>query len=209
MLLLTFLLLDDIMRLGGVFAVGELTIFARRLKESRERSGLKQKELAEQVEVTPQTISAYEKAEVDGKGKNPTLENAVEIAKVLNVSLDWLCGMDCNQSKSEREMTLGDCAKMIEDMFFWCSVEFSSLSETKTIRHGSSIDDFEFEDVTETYPAIVFKYGDMRKFIEDFRKMRSLLNDKTIDLDLYDRWLQDRIASLDQISCSIEHELPF
>ena len=189
--------------------MGELTIFARRLKESRERSGLKQKELAEQVEVTPQTISAYEKAEVDGKGKNPTLENAVEIAKVLNVSLDWLCGMDCNQSKSEREMTLGDCAKMIEDMFFWCSVEFSSLSETKTIRHGSSIDDFEFEDVTETYPAIVFKYGDMRKFIEDFRKMRSLLNDKTIDLDLYDRWLQDRIASLDQISCSIEHELPF
>ena len=209
MLLLTSLLLDDIMRLGGVFAVGELTIFARRLKESRERSGLKQKELAEQVEVTPQTISAYEKAEVDGKGKNPTLENAVEIAKVLNVSLDWLCGMDCNQSKSEREMTLGDCAKMIEDMFFWFSVEFSSLSETKTIRHGSSIDDFEFEDVTETYPAIVFKYGDMRKFIEDFRKMRSLLNGKTIDLDLYDRWLQDRIASLDQISCSIEHELPF
>ena len=184
--------------------MGELTTFARRLKESRERSGLKQKELAEQVNVTPQTISAYEKAEVDGKGKNPTLENAVEIAKVLNVSLDWLCGMECSQSKPDREMTLGDCAKMIADMYFWFSVGFDYIEKTFTILRTGYSDDAELVTRTENCPAIVFKSGDMRKFLEDFRKMRSLLNDKTIDLDLYDRWLQDRITALDQIPCSTQ-----
>ena len=37
----------------------ELTLFAKRLKKAREQRGMKQKELAEKIDVTPQTISAY------------------------------------------------------------------------------------------------------------------------------------------------------
>lgn len=185
----------------------ELTTFAQRMKQSRERMGLKQKDLAERVSVTPQTISAYENADVGGKGKNPTLENALEIAKALDVSLDWLCGMERSQPKPDREMTLGDCANMIVEMFFWPSVDFSSITETETVRHGFSVDDVEFENVTNTYPAIVFLRGEIRRFLEDFRKMRSLLNDKTINLDFYNRWLQDRITSLDQKPCSTQNPL--
>ena len=70
-----------------------LTIFAERMKQSRERKGMKQNELAKAVNVTPTTISSYEKADTEGNGKKPTLENAQAIAETLGVSLDWLCGM--------------------------------------------------------------------------------------------------------------------
>lgn len=70
-----------------------LTIFAQRMKQSRERKGMKQNELAKAVKVTPTTISSYEKADTEGNGKKPTLENAQAIAETLGVSLDWLCGM--------------------------------------------------------------------------------------------------------------------
>lgn len=70
-----------------------LTTFAQRMKQAREKKGLKQNELAKAVGVTPTTISAYEKSDTDGNGKKPTLENAQAIAEVLGVSLDWLCGM--------------------------------------------------------------------------------------------------------------------
>lgn len=70
-----------------------LTTFAQRMKQAREKKGLKQNELAKAVGVTPTTISAYEKSDTEGNGKKPTLENAQAIAEKLNVSLDWLCGM--------------------------------------------------------------------------------------------------------------------
>lgn len=72
-------------------------IFAKRLKESRLRTGLKQADLAEKAGITAASISAYESA--DGtKGKNPSLENAKAIAKALGVSLDWLCGLSDSNS---------------------------------------------------------------------------------------------------------------
>lgn len=58
-----------------------LTIFAQRMKQSRERKGMKQNELAKAVKVTPTTISSYEKADTEGNGKKPTLENAQAIAE--------------------------------------------------------------------------------------------------------------------------------
>ncbi len=70
-----------------------LTTFAQRMKQAREKKGLKQNELAKAVGVTPTTISAYEKSDTEGNGKKPTLENAQAIAESLGVSLDWLCGM--------------------------------------------------------------------------------------------------------------------
>lgn len=71
-----------------------LTIFAERMKATREEKGLKQNELAKMVGVTPTTISAYEKSDTEGNGKKPTLENAQAIAKALGCSLDWLCGIE-------------------------------------------------------------------------------------------------------------------
>lgn len=82
-----------------------LTTFAQRMKQAREKKGLKQNELAKAVGVTPTTISAYEKSDTDGNGKKPTLENAQAIAENLGVSLDWLCGMADTSGGGYTELT--------------------------------------------------------------------------------------------------------
>lgn len=90
-----------------------LTVFAERMKQARTQAGIKQNELAKTVHVTPTTISAYEKADTDGNGKKPTLENAQKIASALGVSLDWMCGNDQASPKSITEFSLQDFLKSI------------------------------------------------------------------------------------------------
>lgn len=64
-------------------------IFATRLKEARETLHISQTALAENVELTSASISAYEKGI-----KSPTLDTAKAISEALGVSLGWLIGAD-------------------------------------------------------------------------------------------------------------------
>lgn len=66
-----------------------ISLFAKNLKKERERLNITQKALAEQVNATPTTISAYEKGT-----KNPSLDMAANLAKTLGISLDCLCGLN-------------------------------------------------------------------------------------------------------------------
>ena len=59
-----------------------------RIREARERAGLNQKQLAEVLHISAQSISAFE------KDKYPSLDNLRRIAETLEVSTDWLLGMD-------------------------------------------------------------------------------------------------------------------
>lgn len=69
-------------------------IFAQRLKYCREYAKLKQNELAVKADILPATLSTYEAFNMSSGGKKPSLHNAMKLAKTLDVSLDWLCGID-------------------------------------------------------------------------------------------------------------------
>lgn len=71
--------------------MGDLTIFSKRLKEARQKAELTQAELAEKAGTTAATISSYESI---GSIKKASLDLVINFAKALNVSLDWLCGLD-------------------------------------------------------------------------------------------------------------------
>ena len=60
--------------------------FASRLREARLAANLQQTELSEKSGVNRKTISYYEVS-----GKSPSMDNAMALAKALNVSLAWLC----------------------------------------------------------------------------------------------------------------------
>ncbi len=62
--------------------------FAQRLKSLLDRRGINQNALAEQLQTTEATVSRY----VNGI-RTPNIETAVEISRVLNVSMDELCGV--------------------------------------------------------------------------------------------------------------------
>jgi transcriptional regulator with XRE-family HTH domain len=66
--------------------------FYIRLRFCRLARGITQKDLAEKIGITPATISAYENLD-SNKRKNPTFDKGIEMARALNVSLDWLGGL--------------------------------------------------------------------------------------------------------------------
>ena len=66
-----------------------MTIFTERLKELRLKKGLTQTELGEKVGVKQNSFTNWE----NGK-REPSFENLIKLADLLEVSLDWLFGRE-------------------------------------------------------------------------------------------------------------------
>ena len=64
-------------------------IFPQRLKELRLKKGLTQTELGKKVGVKQNTFTNWE----NGK-REPSFENLIKLADLLEVSLDWLFGRE-------------------------------------------------------------------------------------------------------------------
>ena len=66
-----------------------MDIFAVRLKEQRLEKGLKQKQLADAVNTTDDSIYSWEKGR-----SQPSIEQIRQLCKTLNVSADYLLGLE-------------------------------------------------------------------------------------------------------------------
>ena len=173
--------------------MAELTEFAKNLRRIREERKLTQSALAEMIGVTPQTISAYENGNGE-KGKNPTLDKAIDLAEKLGVSLDELCGHDCKpESRAE---TLGDVARLLCMMWNWRSTIFFKHETIGYDACGAH---------DESIPAIAFDGGPIRKFLEDYVKLQRLLSEKTIDFQMFSDWVSMKINALDDISVDSQY----
>ena len=80
-------------------------LFSERLKKARADKGWSQIKLADAVGVRQNTISGYENSAGE-KGNSPKLDVAARIAECLDVSLDWLVGMDKENNESEMTGTV-------------------------------------------------------------------------------------------------------
>ena len=80
-------------------------IFANRFKEAREKKNITIKALQPLVGASPSAMSGY------ATGKNlPPLDVAAKIAKELDVSLDWLCGLSDNMADHGEDFSCVDAA---------------------------------------------------------------------------------------------------
>ena len=66
-----------------------MSIFGDDIKRLRKNKGLKQQEIAELLGVKQNTYSDWENGKTD-----PSFENLVKLADLLDVSLDWLFGRE-------------------------------------------------------------------------------------------------------------------
>lgn len=67
-------------------------IYSRRIAEIRRSNHWTQKELAEELRVAQNTVSAWE------QGKNePNITTLCRIAKIFDVSIDYICGYEKNR----------------------------------------------------------------------------------------------------------------
>ena len=74
------------------------SLFANRLRQERERLGLMQKELAQKLDIPPNTYNGYE----TGK-RSPNLEITKHISDILKISVDYLLGRtDFKELNKER-----------------------------------------------------------------------------------------------------------
>lgn len=62
-------------------------MYGKRIRQARKEKGLTQKQLADKVYIHQNMISAYERGTIV-----PPFTTVIAIAKVLEVSLDWIAG---------------------------------------------------------------------------------------------------------------------
>ena len=175
--------------------------FSKRLKQALDAKEMKQSYLADQAKTSAANISNYIRG-----AAFPPLDSLVEIAKVLNISLDWLCDLERNEDKAAPK-TLGDVARVFSSMLYWDTVEFSNMTRTEEIFCGDPYEGGRLVEQETTYPAIIFIDGDIQKFISDLRTMQELKKQGTIDYNLFSRWLNDRLLALDKISIDTQEPL--
>lgn len=90
----------------------EKTLFPTRLRCLRKKKGLSQKALAEKLNYRYTAISNYE------SGRNqPGLRELIMLAKVFDVSVDFLVGNDRDKTLSEKEIFYGDGMKNFVNLY--------------------------------------------------------------------------------------------
>lgn len=159
-----------------------LTTFAERMKQARTAAGMKQNELAKAVGVTPATISAYEKASTEGTGKNPTLENAQKIARILGVSLDWICGNGQSTPDDVTDFSMQDYLKSIAIVLYEMSVETEYKKEKKQAE-------------------IYIKNPEMAFFCNQVQNLLAVYRNGTLTTDMYNDCIKRLISGFTKEHC--------
>ncbi len=85
-------------------------MFAERLKVARKISNLNQVELAKKLGVSKQSVSNWENDNIQ-----PSIDALIRISKVLNVSADYLLGLDAESYGKSRTI---DVTGLSEDKIF-------------------------------------------------------------------------------------------
>lgn len=143
-----------------------------RIKEARNKKGLTQTELANKVGIKQQTLSGYENGKM-----NPPTDVTRRIAKICDVSLDWLCELDENKNEFN--------IKTYSDVFRF----FLALDRD----HGHIIENTH----KEHFPGVVFDDTNISIFLTDWRKMKTVLLQGVIDEDIYNLWVEKTLLKYD------------
>ena len=181
--------------------MGEFEIFANRIKQLRESLNMTQMDFSKHIGVKQQTLSGYERGLM-----KPPLDVVTDIAKKCNVSIDWLCGLTNKKNNDDTIETYADVIKLLLriqklDLVSKFDLEIVDIRNPLTgnfnMRAGLFTDD----------PKI-------NTIIQNIEKMLSVLNDGTINQDIFDTWLDgflekynDPLITWDSISLRSENRI--
>ncbi len=161
--------------------MGEVEIFAIRIKQIREKMELNQTDFAKFIEIKQQTLSGYERSIM-----KPPLDVARNIAEKCNVSIDWLCGLSEKESYSDNIETYGDAIRLLLKLEI--SLDICICSEYI----NSDIDGF------NRLSTISFGNDKMKDFLFEWDKMKELHDKDTIDDDVYNLWIEKTLKKFDE-----------
>ena len=180
----------------------ELQIFADRLKQLRTELGLTQAQFVNDLGITASALSAYEK-----NLKNPSISVAKRIADKYHISIDWLCGLSDKKNITEKLETYSDLYKILIEMERRVEICFQTIDFYITGYDGPE------KAYTQ---AFYFNNTQIQNFIEEWEKMKTLHDNKTIDDDVYNLWVEKILTKTENACCKLDgnvrildDELPF
>lgn len=158
--------------------MNELEILSLRIKELRESLKMTQKDFSEYVGIKQQTLSGYERGIM-----KPPLDIAKNISEKCNVSMDWLCGLTDRKSANKIFTTYTD----VIDMFF----DLMNIGGLNVYPEDKvAVDCKGFE---RKMWGILFTDKYLKEFLADWKKMRELNINGTIDDEVYSLWREKTI----------------
>lgn len=156
----------------------EINIFAQRLKEARMKAGFSQAELSRKTGVAPATLSSYE---VTDSPKKPTVEKVILIAKALNVSLDWLCGLtDSPVTEPENNELIIDCELLLRVI-----AKFATDSPEPSVS-------VKLVDTSRGTYALLDN-GYITELVQKIRQLQKLKDDSILAQDVFDGCVEQLI----------------
>ncbi len=149
--------------------MGELEIFATRIKELRNSLKMTQKDFSKHIGIKQQTLSGYERGIM-----KPPLDIAKGIAEKCHVSIDWLCGLSDKMNSSDEIKTYADAIKLFVKSEYALHFHVTPLS----IKIMDTV---------------------MQCFFDDWSKTLPLYRDGTIDEKLYKLWINDKLREFEDV----------
>lgn len=176
--------------------MGRIAAFAQAIKQKREEKGWTQAKLGQEIGVSSQTISAYEK-NAFGKGKVPTLDNAILLAEKLEISIDALYGLEPQTTKIK---SLADVLKLLEVLEEYVDCSMSVIEVDLPPEQWETVEtsyDFYEEIKTETVTQILLDNSFLTSFFSKQGEVAQLYKKGTIPKDFYESWRLGEIGKLE------------
>ena len=149
--------------------------FGDRIKQRRAELGITQHELAKRAEIAGGTMSSYESSR-----KMPPADVALRLAKALDVTVEWLLGEGSDIPLNTR----ADIVRLL------LAVEQHIALQ------------MDYEKTTDKFgncrATIFVRDDELAEFAERFGRIRSNLEDKVIDEDVYNIWIEKELKKLDE-----------
>lgn len=147
-------------------------IFSERLRKARRDKDMSQKQLAERIGVSATTLTNYE----TGKSKLPCADTLLSIAKVLDISIDWLLGNDRGVNADNGKTTSNQIQK--EDVKNAFNVLFFAFGKKLQIVN-TVVGQYQFDcEILDEHANTIYISDDsVQKYLSDYAKV------STIDID--------------------------
>ena len=166
--------------------------FADNLREQQAILGLTQQKLAKKLGIAPGTLASYLKNE-----KCPTLDKAAQIAEALGTSVGVLCG----EKPAEEDMSFFKGGKVSYAYLIRAFLELIDIGIKDSFEVEASESPFgDHEFMLKSSDSVLYT------FFHDLARVRELYEQKTIDREMYDAWIEKRLRVLGDMPLDI---LPF
>ena len=104
-----------------------------RIRLVRKNTGCNQKEFDSLLNIPQSTLSAYETNRMQ-----PTVASLIIIAEKFNVSLDWLCGVECGNGKKAEQEIDNSSSELPDDLKKALDDATKFLQELAAMREGEN-----------------------------------------------------------------------